>query len=431
MSVWTERIENSGARTRVKRVRELVDAGGASDPVEQEHLDRTGRIATQVDWVLDNVDPALIGGDAVNTLVQGLTAAVQHLEAWQAGNGPEYLLTQTMTAVDQVIDGLGLIPMPASAAEASAEISSLRRSLGQYRGQMEREVKALKGTVEKAVADLQAQKDTAVADLVNQGAEAVSEVATLREEVTRVRDEVTTLLTSARTLETNQQTAFTTAQTANQEAFAKLLGESRETLTASTQKMQADLRAAVQAVDTEMNAYLEEASARKAGIDKLFEIAAETSLIGSYTRNATRERGAANLWRRVAVAAAAVAAAIGLWAAIVAAGSGTDWDLLAAKALLLAGVTGVAAYAAGQSSEHRNAERDAEHVAVQLATLKPYLADLSQDTERDRLLIEIAQKLFGQARSAGKDNGDVAKLLSEDPRLLSTLLAALQAAAKK
>ena len=114
---------------------------------------------------------------------------------------------------------------------------------------------------------------------------------------------------------------------------------------------------------------------------------------------------------------------------MVAAGKTTHWDLLAAKAFLGLIVAGVAAYAATQSAEHRTSQRDAEHVAVQLAALKPYLSDLSQESERDRLLVAIAQKLFGQPR-VSQDNGDLSKLVAENPSLLSALLAAVQALAR-
>lgn len=240
---------------------------------------------------------------------------------------------------------------------------------------------------------------------------------------------MTTLLGSARTLENNQQATFNASQTSNQEAFAKLLAESRDSLASVSSEMQADLETAVLAVETSFETRLEAATEQKGRIDELFEIAAETTLIESYTRNATRERKAADIWRLVAIGAALIAVAIGIWATVVAAGDETDWDLLAAKAFLGLIVAGVAAYAATQSAEHRSTQRDAEHVAVQLAALKPYLADLSQDAERDRLLVVIAEKLFGQTRVA-QDNGDLSKLVAENPSLLSALLAAAQAAAK-
>lgn len=179
-----------------------------------------------------------------------------------------------------------------------------------------------------------------------------------------------------------------------------------------------------------MRSHLQEAATTKTKIDDLFEISAETSLIGSYTRNATRERTAADRWRMVAIAAAAVAIAIGLWAALVAAQENSDWDLLAAKALLGAVVAGLFAYAARQSAEHRNSQRDAEHVAVQLAALKPYLSDLSEPAERDKLLIVIAQRLFGQARVNQNHDDSVARMLADDPNLLTAIASAVAAARK-
>lgn len=308
-------------------------------------------------------------------------------------------------------------------------MGSLRRSVGQHRGQIEREVESLSANFEDALTTLKSEQAAAQQAIREQQAAAMSEVATLGSEVTRLREEMTTLLGSARALENNHQATFNASQTANQEAFSKLLTESREAFAAASATMQAELEAAVSSVEAGFATRLEAATEQKARIDGLFEIAAETTLIGSYTRNATRERKAADVWRLVAIGAALIAVAIGIWATVVAAGDETDWDLLAAKAFLGLIVAGVAAYAATQSAEHRSTQRDAEHVAVQLAALKPYLADLSQDTERDRLLVAIAEKLFGQSR-VPPDNGDLSKLVADNPSLLGALLTAAQAASK-
>lgn len=225
MSVWTDRIEESEVGTLAAKVRELAEAGETSDEQEEQHLYRAGRIAAQVEWVLENADPTLIAADTLGKLTQGLTASVQHLEAWRAGNGIESLVAAATTAIDQVVDGLSCIPVPASAAEASTEIGSLRRSVGQHRSQIEREVDGLRASVEEAVAELEARREAAATELANRVEEAMGETAALRDEVDRLREEMTTLLASARTVETNQQAAFNTSQTSNQEAFAKLLND--------------------------------------------------------------------------------------------------------------------------------------------------------------------------------------------------------------
>ena len=382
MSVWTEHIENAGLPVLTQQVREKVEAGVASDGVEQDHLDRTNRVVEQVEWVVENVDPTLFRSNTVDGFVLNLTAMSTHLDSWRAGAGPAELLTEVAAAVDETLRLLGEIPVPTSAAEASQEIGSLRRSVGQHRHQMKREVQALTEQVAAALTELEDYRLQATESFAVHQAEVAATVGDLTAEVLRVRDEVTMLLTSARTLETNQQATFGQTLTSNQEAFANLLAESRAELTAANAE-------AVNATNRRLAEFealheIEIVSARErtAEIQQLFASSGETTLIGRHTRNANRERRAADLWRWIAIAGAVAAAGIGVWAAIVAAGAGSDWDLLGSKVVLAALVAGTAAYAASQSSEHRQAQRHAEHVAVQTTTLNSYRSDRERGRTR-------------------------------------------------
>ena len=391
MSIWSDRVDSWGIPALVEQVRELVDAGGISDQTEQDHLERGLRVAEQVRWTLENIDPTLVANQTLEQLSLLLRSLIEQITSWRSGAGVDQLTSLAAASADGLVRLLGEIPIPASAAEASAEIGSLRRSVGQHRGQMEREVEGFRDQVQQRIADLEAERQALVDAHTARDAESTASLAALRDEVTRLRDEMTTLLSSARTLETNQQATFGQSQTTNQEAFASLLAEARESLDQSTKGMLSDTRGAVEAMTADMADHVESAEARTQKIEELFEIAAETTLIGNYTRNANRERKTADVWRWIAVFAATMAVAVGAWAAVVAAHNRPDWDLLAAKGVLVTAVAAVAAYAASQSSEHRGSQRDAEHVAVQLAALKPYLSDVADVGERDRLLVDIGE----------------------------------------
>lgn len=429
MSVWSARVEGSGVGPLVEQVRSLALAVEGGDQAEREHLHRAEAVADLVKWTWENVDPELVGQESIDLVVSGLQAAAQHLQGWRDGLGVEYLTVQTRDGLDQVVRGLAGIPLPA--ADPATEIGSLRRSVGQHRGQMEREVEAFRQQSAEALAALVAQHGAAAETMSRQLDGMVAEVASLRDEVTRIRDEVNALLTNARAMDANQQQTFGAAQTANQEAFATLLAESRTALEASTEKLQAQMKAVVDKIEVDMRVHVDDAGLNRGKVEEIYNIVGKTALLGSYATNAERERTEAAKWRRVAIAAAVVAIVIGLWAAIVAADAGSDWDMLVAKVVLGSGVAAVAAYAARQSAEHRNTQRDAEHVAVQLAAIKPYLNDLEDPTERDKLLIEVAQRLFGQARIPSNSSEDLSKLLSDDPSLLTAIVTAVQAASKK
>ncbi len=147
MEIWEQRVESSGVRDKARSVRELVDLGGTSSDEEQAHLDRVGRVADLVDWVCTNVDPSLIAAPALAQLAASLDQVIQLLPRWRSGEGPELLTVHLLAAGDTVLASLASIPVPPTAPEAIVEIGSLRRSVGQHRGQVERE---LEGVLERA-----------------------------------------------------------------------------------------------------------------------------------------------------------------------------------------------------------------------------------------------------------------------------------------
>jgi hypothetical protein len=147
----------------------------------------------------------------------------------------------------------------------------------------------------------------------------------------------------------------------------------------------------------EANAQRARAEEVLADLDRIYEIAGEKALVSDYSKRANADRTAADFWRWAAVGFGLLAVVVTIIFLVShdSPEGGTDWGLLLTKALAVAAIGGIAAYAVRQSSEHRDAQRDNEHMALQLATVRPYLKDLDDKT-RDDLLAQLAPQLFGK-----------------------------------
>jgi hypothetical protein len=415
MGVWEQRVAESGAGEKAQSLRELVDLGGASSAEEQDYLDRVGRLADLAGWTIENVDPALIGLASLNQLSAALGETASLLERWRAGEGPELLTVQVVNSCDALSAALATVPVPSSTPEASVEIGSLRRSVGQHRGQVEREVEG----VLAGLSDAKAAFDSNIAN-------ARQAVEKLSEDIAETSAEVTAVVATSRDLANQQQNAFATAQTDRQEAFAKLLAEARAENSAALETLEANVEAETKSAHTALADDLKAATAARARVEEILDIVAETALIGSYSKIAGEEKSAADLWRWITVVAVVGTVLVGGWLVISASDNGTDWDLFLAKLAIAVPIAGVAAYAARQSSEHRHTQRESQHVALQLAALKPYLNDLEKPDERDQLLAEVGRRLFGHPRRDGKHDDSLLDLAADNPSLLAQLAPFLQ-----
>ncbi len=202
MDRWEQRTRESDAVAAVAELRVWLDSASASSPEDQDSLDRVLRVAELVEWTLSNVDPKLVPEPTLVQLAGALRQAITHLGSWQGGSGGEYLTTHTMDRLDAVLVALGSIPIAETVGEATAEVSSLRRSVGQHRGQVDREIEAM----EEATTQI---RDGTTAELQR----VKEQVDTLAADVTRQGQELTQTLATARESLNSQQNTFASAQT--------------------------------------------------------------------------------------------------------------------------------------------------------------------------------------------------------------------------
>jgi len=133
-----------------------------------------------------------------------------------------------------------------------------------------------------------------------------------------------------------------------------------------------------------------------------------------YDEEARSQKKAADNWRRGAVAFAAVAVLVALWAAF---HTGQTTENLVAKLGIGLALGGIAAYCARQSARHRRREEDARAIQLDLAAFGPFIEALPQE-RKDEERIALGRKLFGH-RFARKD---LSEAIEAGPSALGELL---------
>ena len=389
----------------------------ATLPISSSTTPRPGapgllRVVEAVASIVSNADPVLIADSTINQLAQQLTQTRDHLDQWKAGAGAHQLTAATAQA-DAAITAVATIPISSTATEAAAEIGSLRRSVGQHRGQVDREIEDLRSTSIKVQ-----QEFTSTAD------QATVRVTELEEEVRRLREELNQVLNAARDQANRQQNTFSSAQDQRQELFGKFLDEKRSESTAAVEAIETSTTETADRLAEVQQGHADAAAAAKERVEEILGIVSEEALVGTYSKNASEKKEQADRWRWIAIALVLASVAIGVWIVASAADDGTDWDHFAAKTVLVLPITAAATYAGKQSGEHRHVQREGEHMALQLAALGPYLNDLVGPEGRDELLTDIAKKIFGQPRrygGAGPDAGDAPTTISQVADLIQEI----------
>ena len=365
----------------------MLGSRSAGDPNEQDHITRQLRIVEITESLLTETDPMLMADSTIQQISQHFQQARKYLQDW-VNNGSLSSLTSSTPQFDSLLTTLAQIPRASHTSHTTSEISTLRRSVGQHRSIVDRQIVELKELSSNARSEFEGK--------VTQADHKVND---LQSDLDRLKSEIAESRTAAREQVNQQQNTFHSSQEQRNEAFNNFLNDKRSDAEAAIQVMEAQTTEQTNSITSTLSERLDEAETSKNKIEHILNIVGEEALVGTYSKNAALERSRADQWRWFAILFALASVAIGSWLVVSAADVGSDWDLLAAKALLAAPLATVATYSARQSFEHRHVQREAEHLALQLAALGPYLNDIRNIDARDQLLIGTAGKIFGNPRT--------------------------------
>ena len=384
---WSLRLTNSNVPHLLDQVNELLAAEYSGTPAAAENLYRMRRIAASVGLVLREADPALISDGVLGLLNQHLANSHSYLAQWRASND-EGQLQAALQQLDESLSAIARVPLADLSGASDIELAELRRVVHELREHAAAQVEELRAAVSQA--------QGAISEQVQTNANVVNEI---HAEVTSSRDEHRSLLENARQLADGYQREFTSGQDERSTAFDALMADHRKKNADANSELGQITQQRLDSIEQLTSEAREHFLAKKEEVDGIVGLISEEALVGSYESEAKHERKQANTLRLVSIVSVVASVAMGLslfWGI-----NTTDvgWAYLLTRIVLLAPLGAVAAYTAKQSSEHRHAERDSRHLGLQLKAFGPYLQHLPDQTKRDELVKEIAERIFGQPRA--------------------------------
>ena len=413
MNPWEQKLKDSGLLTAIESVESQLNTYNEAELSidDRGYLDKIRAVDEVLHAIAENADPRLINYSALQAIVPCLNNISTYLANWGGGSSPTYLSTHAMGQVDSILQHVPLVVAAMNIPQARAAITSLRRSAARQ--------KTIVDNIISEIEEKGSLADTTIDDKIAEAKEAIDNNVTVvekkLEEITTESEELAeqleTVKTAANSLATEQTTAFNTAQTERSKEFTDLMtlkqGELDTTLDKLAKTTDEKSDAIKKAAEKDAKA-TEDAKNRA---EKLLGIVSQDALISDYSQNAKREWWSSLIWQ--VIAAGSIITAI-IVAGFLAHEAGSDmaWQKLVAKLAIVAASGGLATYAAKQATEHRQAQRQSEHMSLQLSAVRPYLEDVADKTQRDALLIKLADKFFSERKieqpkkKSTKDKGE-------------------------
>lgn len=189
------------------------------------------------------------------------------------------------------------------------------------------------------------------------------------------------------------QEQFSAAQENRSQEFASALTDARDQLRAAVDDVAQEGRSRIGTAEAEAAAALQRLAELERKATRSYHAVGTASVAGHYQAEANRQRSAANIWRIVGMIVGIGTALAGV-AELLLGDASPSLDHTVARLPIFLLFAAVAAIAFRESGQHRDMERRLRQREVDLSSIDPYLANISDAEGVEKLKLAHAQHIF-------------------------------------
>lgn len=378
-----DRLNEHPFRERLTGLRSQLDSVSESKRKEADKQDPSGTL-NRLDTVLEFVEAITTGADArlfSTTMLDNADAQLQQVESAMTGvvDQENYALLATIDgACDDLLNQVG--SWPTSGLFEKGDVRKVASSFGR--------------AAEERLGPLTRRADDLRDDLT--GIEEAAEEK--RQQIEAQQGQLRTSLDAQQSqvdqlIATSQQ-HFEAAQGERDTEFKALQEELRE----QVKEQQQSLSEAADGIENDLkeraDSIFKSIEEKRDRAEKLVDLVATSATAGAFGKEADEQKGQADAWRKNAIIAASVAAAVTLLALIYAVFVETSTTLIVTKGLLSVFIAGVAGYLARQSAQHRRREIRARRLFLELTAFSPFSEALDDPEKEKEVRAQFIDRLF-------------------------------------
>jgi DNA repair exonuclease SbcCD ATPase subunit len=362
-----------------------------------QSLNRVRAILNHLSTKLNSIDPALYRKNILDALHNELSNLTSQLN-----NGTNTFINHSNlntlnTRVDNIINHTSQILTlfnEESIENILETVTTLRRSVGQYKTILEREQTELTQESENIIEKLKSFEET----------------------LNEYDDRISTGIQNIEDKYNQQQQIFLDNQESRSEQFIDLKEEFKQEFNDILKKYEDDIQLNIDSTKTEFQElistltteqeeflqmtkekqeqYSKMLEDHKKSVESLVGIISTNSISGHFKEVADKKEKLTTLWQRLTVTGFAVTIGFGVYAFIFS--KDLDWPSLVARLIVTTALGSFTAYAARQVTKNEAREKYNRQMEVELKTLNPYIATFSVD-DQIKLKEQLFPLIFGKA----------------------------------
>jgi uncharacterized phage infection (PIP) family protein YhgE len=301
MSQWIERIQEHALFKELAELEQSLESSREAVQADSTAFDaweRVERVTKFIRAYLSDIDPLLVPPAHLNNAHGQVHQTRNQLNNFASNRNVAHL-SEANNHLDNVLSNLGSIPRlekVASTQELGEAASSYKKSVGGLVRSLE---KQLAGVVEEKNS-LQAKLQEIAAEVTAQKQRADNVIAQMQQQFSAAQD---ARQSEATTLETKRSTEFDTAEEARAEKSEKALDVREKSFVEFLVASKAQHDTLREELSTESKTLINALETQKAHAEKVVGIISTEAVAHGYGTTANEERGAAKMWRWIAVGA--------------------------------------------------------------------------------------------------------------------------------
>ncbi len=397
MTSYDETFNTHPIHNQVKSLKNKIN-DIETEPLTPYYRDQIHRINQVTDVILnmlDRAEPALISQNTLTNLNSYVSSVVSELTSYSSNSNVGHIQNATNNLESVLVTLSQLFSI-----KDKSDLRGFKSSAVSFRDNLGKEVDSFRENTKEQIDEISSQKDelqTEFAKITDKLSEAEIEISSQKKRLDEAIAEFQQQFSS--TQETNRKELGASEKerektlneliTKNEDKFTKL------SIDVSNQKTRFE-----ETYKTTMDLFTSNLNDYDKQVNKMLGIITEKVLTNDYNENSGTEAARAKkwLWATGAVFLVLIVFALYIFLNVVYSTTPSEtpnYPYLITKLSVLAILGIVGRWTTKQANRHQEEERRFKRMALELATINPYLADLPEPN-RVTLKSNHAEKIFGQ-----------------------------------
>lgn len=407
MGIWDDQVGNHATTQAVRQSLHLGAGLTAIPPEIAEVADRVVHVLGYIAGLLARCDARLLTPTMLDAPLSAAQAVAAELTAFASDDDVAHL-HEANAAADQLLDVVrtwpGFTTSTEEVAAARAALAAFEDAAAAILRAKEDDAQSVAGQLEELrerLTDARASFDGAITSAREAASTAQAAAEQRLEELTATVDTQKARLDQAIS---EYQSQFSSAQEERSRAAEELRSAQTAEFQAHIKRIGEDAEAEMEARRTDVDVVFQEINRYRDQAAKVTEAIGITGMAEGFRKDADEQKKAADQLRVGAVSALVATAVLAIWAATATRAGAFQGTTFLARIVVSAAVGSIATYLIIQSAHHRERERRARKVELELASIDPYLALMPSEVSVE-VKTKLADAWFGQPVAPIDDPG--------------------------